>query len=220
MQQAAPLLFDFLVRTDSPSTGCSFSDYWALYSYIRKAKPRCVLELGSGVSTMVIAYALCENQQKGDEPAQFVSIDESEDYLAATRQLLVGPFNEEVQLLHSSSVEKRWGPFVGRGYQTIPDLPYDFVFVDGPQYERETSFDVDLLELVSKSSTPITAMVDSRAGSCIIYSLYLKPKFSFDRFQNIGWLTGATKKDLATFHHVIARELGGRSLKRTITLGL
>ena len=121
-----------------------------------------------------------------------------------------------VDFIHSPSVDKTFGPFKGKGYAAIPDHPYDFVFVDGPQYDRETSFDVDLLELVGKAERPLTAMVDSRAGSCLVYNLYLKPKFYFDYFQNIGWLERATKRDLVTYHEVIRRETADHAMKRTV----
>ena len=38
---------------ESPSTGCSYSDYLLLYKYIREKKPKHVLECGTGVSTVV-----------------------------------------------------------------------------------------------------------------------------------------------------------------------
>ena len=46
----------------SVSTGCDYVDYLALYNHVRKHKPQYVLELGTGVSTVVLAYALRENR--------------------------------------------------------------------------------------------------------------------------------------------------------------
>lgn len=206
-------LWNYLSRVSSSSTGCSYGDYWVLYSYILRKKPREVLELGSGVSTVVMGYALLKNGS-----GRITSMEESAEYAEQTRKLLPEEMKKLIEVVHSPSIEKRWGPFVGRGYRDIPEKSYDFVFVDGPHYDRETSFDVDLLELVQKSETPLTAVIDSRAGSCIVYNLYLKPKFYFDYFQNIGYLKDATKKDLASYHRVITRELGDHSVKRTLLL--
>ncbi|MBI2047577.1 MAG: hypothetical protein HYT27_00400 [Parcubacteria group bacterium] len=47
---------------NTSSTGCSYSDYWVLYNYIKKHKPAEVLECGTGVSTIVMAYAMSENE--------------------------------------------------------------------------------------------------------------------------------------------------------------
>ena len=44
------------------STGCSYTDYFFLYRLIRKHKPTQVLECGTGVTTLVIAYALNQNE--------------------------------------------------------------------------------------------------------------------------------------------------------------
>ena len=53
-------LTEYLKTSDS--TGCSFSDYWILYSHIKKYKPKEILECGTGVSTIVMAHALMENE--------------------------------------------------------------------------------------------------------------------------------------------------------------
>lgn len=50
-----------LISKNSPSTGANYFDYWLLYSHIRRTKPREVLELGPGLTTLVIAQALHEN---------------------------------------------------------------------------------------------------------------------------------------------------------------
>ena len=55
-------LQDYLKATKS--TGCGVSDYCALYYEIRKKKPIEVLECGTGVSTLVIAHALKENERE------------------------------------------------------------------------------------------------------------------------------------------------------------
>jgi predicted O-methyltransferase YrrM len=54
-----------------------------LYEKIVQNKPNLVVELGSGVSTVVIAYALKE-LQKG----KLISIDHDESYLAQTKKVL------------------------------------------------------------------------------------------------------------------------------------
>lgn len=208
-----PELWRYLSSVVSPSTGCSYSDYWILFSVIRREKPKEILEFGSGISTVVIGHAIKQNGL-----GRLTSMEESEHYAAESRKLLPPEMKDFIQVHHSPSIEKRHGLFVGRGYEAIPDRPYDFVFVDGPQYERETSYDVDLLEIVGKSDRPISALVDSRAGSCVVYNLFLKRKFYFDYFQTMGYLKRATKNDLATYHNVITRELGDHSIKRTLLM--
>ena len=50
------LLCTYLSKTES--TGCSWSDYAALYRRIRTLRPREVLECGTGVSTVVICVCV------------------------------------------------------------------------------------------------------------------------------------------------------------------
>lgn len=46
----------------SKSTGCGYIDYACLYEIVRVMKPVEILECGTGVSTLVIAHALMENE--------------------------------------------------------------------------------------------------------------------------------------------------------------
>lgn len=48
----------------SESTGCGFIDYACLYETIRATMPVEILECGTGVSTLVIAHALMENEKE------------------------------------------------------------------------------------------------------------------------------------------------------------
>lgn len=48
----------------SESTGCGYIDYAFLYKTIRSAKPVEILECGTGVSTLIIAHALMENEKE------------------------------------------------------------------------------------------------------------------------------------------------------------
>lgn len=47
---------------ETKSTGCGYIDYACLYQTVRSTKPVEVLECGTGVSTLVIALALMENE--------------------------------------------------------------------------------------------------------------------------------------------------------------
>lgn len=59
-------LQDYLKK--SGSTGCSYMLYAELYKYVRKFKPCEILECGTGISTVVLAYALMENGRDSENP--------------------------------------------------------------------------------------------------------------------------------------------------------
>ncbi len=203
-------LWGILQTVISPSTGCSFSDYWALYSYIKKQKPLEVLELGSGISTLVIAQALLENGI-----GRVTSMEESWKYRDATDKTIPNSLRSFVDLCVSPAVEYRWGPFVGTVYKEIPEREYDFVFVDGPQYDATNSFDADLLRLISRSERPVSALIDMRTGTSLMYYFLLGNKFSYNYIENRGFVKGATKKDVSTYSKLVARYMKKHAFRRS-----
>ena len=67
-------LEDFL--ENSESTGCSYTDYWALYGYIRRQKPIEILECGPCATTLIMAHALKENEKETGIAGHITSMEE------------------------------------------------------------------------------------------------------------------------------------------------
>jgi hypothetical protein len=187
-----------LVMLNTPSTGANFYDYWLLYSYIRRARPREVLELGPGITTLVIAQALSENGS-----GRVTAMEDVEHYHNALREIIPDRLRCYIDLHLSPSHQIHWGPFRGKAYKKIPDRNYDLVWIDGPNYDRQSEFDADIFEIVSKSDKPITAFVDSRMGSCFIYSLVFGRKFKFDYIRRIGVLK-ACRTDMKSYSEIFS----------------
>lgn len=188
-----------LIAKNSPSTGANYYDYWLLYSYIRKHKPNEVLELGPGITTLVIAQALYENGS-----GRVTAMEDLQKYYDALNVIIPENLRPFIDLNLSPSHQVHWGPFRGRAYQSIPDRDYEFVWVDGPNYDRETEFDADILQIIAKRDKPLTAFVDSRVGSCFIYGLIFGSKFKYDYIRRIGKLT-ASKHDMKTYKQIFTR---------------
>lgn len=195
------------VPTHSP--GADYTDYWALYAYIKRHRPRHVLEFGPGVTTSIMAQALFENGA-----GHLTAMENEPEFYEGTKRSIPSHLHPLIDLRLSSRVEKRYGPFVGVGYEQIPDRPYDFVFVDGPECDKQTQFDVDVLDIIGKSDTPITAMVDYRIGSCFIYQLALGNKFKYSHLRKLGYIDRATKHSLKDYQRIVADEIGSRSFRR------
>lgn len=160
MVRAHHYLYDTIrsVRTACGSTGCEYSDYLELYSQILRRRPACILELGSGVSTAVIALALQELAQ----PAVFVSVDESPEWLDRARKALSRNLAPLVRFHYSPRIERPYGKWMGCCYESLPDFPWDFVFIDGPVPRRPGGpkcFNSDILNL---PVLPHFAMLDQR----------------------------------------------------------
>jgi hypothetical protein len=188
-----------LVASNTPSTGANYFDYWLLYSHIRKTKPAEVLELGPGLTTLVIAQALHENGG-----GRVTAMEDIEKYRDALVTIIPEHLKPYIDLHLSPSHQVHYGPFRGKAYQQIPDRDYEFVWVDGPNYDRETEFDADILQLIAKREKPLTAFVDSRVGSCFIYSLVFGRKFKYDYVRRTGKLT-ASRHDMKTYKQIFTR---------------
>jgi len=117
----------------SSSTGCSYSDYLILYAYIKEKKPSEILECGSGVSTVVIAHALMENEKESGIFGRVTSMEELPEWYESVKQLFPEHLKKYTDLILSPVTEGRYALFRGMRYEKTPDRPYELVFVDGPK---------------------------------------------------------------------------------------
>jgi hypothetical protein len=148
------------IFSNSMSTGCDFYELWMLYKYVLKAKPKCILELGSGVSTVVIAYAI----KKENYSCKFVSMEESAPYYENLKAMIPKDLAPLVDLRLSPAEDRPLdNGLVARCYVDKPRHAYDFVFIDGPQYPKaENYFDGDLLDAIAWNDQPFVAFLDER----------------------------------------------------------
>jgi hypothetical protein len=190
-------------KSRSPSTGCSYADYLAIYNYVKKHKPKEVLECGTGFSTLVIAQALKENEEEYGIRGHLVSMEESEKYYGAALKSLPPDLKNDsrLEIVLSPVIEDSHGFFHGVLYKEIPPRKYDFVFVDGPSptagFTAARAINLDFVKLVSESDHYIGALIDSRKCTCLMYSLLFPNKFSYDYLRDIGIVTPVNKYDLA-----------------------
>ena len=116
------------------STGCKVTDYYFLYKIIRRLKPVEVLECGTGVSTLVIAHALMENEKETGKRGRVTSMEELSKWADMAKQLLPDVYSDRVEIVLSPTVEDYFSVFRGMRYRDVPKRDYDFVFVDGPKF--------------------------------------------------------------------------------------
>lgn len=93
-------------------------------------KPEVVAECGSGASTLVLARCADLNNK-----GHVYSLDHDETFAEKTRKLLVDAgLDHRVTILHAPLLRQRVGDDTRLWYDltTIPDLPIDLLFVDGP----------------------------------------------------------------------------------------
>ena len=102
-----------------------------LYRYVLQKRPQQILECGSGLSTLIFAYALRGTGDAG----RVIALEHSDDYAASTRQLL-----EEHELTEYAEVrlapltDVHIGGEVWTWYDpaALPAGPIEVALVDGP----------------------------------------------------------------------------------------
>jgi hypothetical protein len=206
----------------SNSIGCSYSDYSILYDYIKRYKPREVLECGTGVSTIVMAYALMENEKLWNLRGRIISMEHVEKWYKHAIEFMPVQLNEYVSIVYSEKKEYYYTIFRGVGYKNIPDIKYDFVFIDGPgtiaPSDNTRSFDFDYINIVMKSDKPVFGIIDNRIGTCyVIQKIFGVDKVKYDQKLGLGFVGPCTKNDIRSkissesFSHCI-RALGKNEL--------
>ena len=202
----------------SGSTGCSYSDYWTLYHYVRKEKPKEILECGTGVSTLVLAYALMENEQDGHGTGRITSMEELEQYFDTALDLMPAKFRNYVDFVLSPKVEDTYFIYRGVRYREVPDRRYNFVFVDGPgtiaPSDGTLTFDFDYLRVVMNSQHPVFAIVDSRLLACYVFQkVFGVSKVRYDVLRKLTYIGPCSKGDLR-----IITKSSGPALKHSLRL--
>lgn len=214
-------LYDDLMhyREHSPSTGCSFSDYRQLYAYIRAHRPKEVLECGTGLSTVVIARALEENERDHGIAWRLVSMEENPSYYEAALKSMPTHWkgHPRIEMVLSEAVEDTYEFFRGVRYKEVPKGEYDFVFVDGPDFminptRKPLTFDYDLVKLVAESERPIAAFVDTRMSTSFVYSMLFPGKFHYDYLRRTGIVSPVTRHDLADARAIVSRAMVERRI--------
>ena len=186
---------------NSGSTGVSSSDYWALYSWVRKNKPKEVLECGTGVTTVVLAYALMENERDDGVKGRLTTMEEHAKWQQQAKELLPAKLTKYVDFRVSTRVEDYYSIFRGVRYANVPDRKYDFVFIDGPNSTSPSdgmkTFDIDYIKIVERSHTPVWGVVDNRLNSSYIFQKVLGVKKArYDVAQRLCWLGPCARNDL------------------------
>lgn len=151
----------------SDSTGCEYSDYMSLWNELNKLNPKCILELGSGITSAIIAYYI--KTRSKNSSAKFISMEENEYYFNNIKSIFPKNLEKYVEFHLSERVEKIYNGLTGCHYKIVPDLNYDFIFIDGPVDRAKfndpnypKTFNSDLVNYILKKKNSVNAMLDQR----------------------------------------------------------
>ena len=128
-------------------------------------KPKLVVELGSGISTLITAYTL---EQHGEKDAHIISLDHSQEYTQKTQDLLtVHELETKAQVLYSPLEPTQVGNKTYSWYNidrlTTKDT-IDLLIIDGPPVKTNQLARYPALPLLfSKLSKECIIILDDAA---------------------------------------------------------
>lgn len=153
-------------------------DLWNLYREIRRYKPQRVLEFGIGCSTLVMAEALRRNGS-----GHLFTVEGSQHWLDVTRRDLTPGQTEYATLIRSDcEVIDMEGERAHR-FVTVPDGPFDMVYLDGPNAEEVPGWNgalaaaADPILLEGQLSDRARIVVDGRDHNVALLKRHLKRRY-------------------------------------------
>ena len=169
----------------SSSTGCTFHELYVLYRFIRRKRPRHVLELGAGVSTVVMAHAVKLCCDAGSQ-SHLVAMEDHSFYHDELQKSFPEHLKPHVSLVLSPTEDVEFKGLVGRRYINKPRHEYGMVFIDGPeiptQKEDASFFDGDVLDVREWNPGRFNAYLDCRIGTRDnLRKLFPEAVFTWDR---------------------------------------
>ncbi|NNE87315.1 MAG: hypothetical protein HKN27_04505 [Silicimonas sp.] len=174
LNKALPGIVDELAgyAQQSDTTGTKWTTLWWAVHTILTYKPKVILECGTGASTIVFAAAI---QKLHAQDATYQGRIISMESVAAWRDIAVSnlpeKYKEDVEIILGEREPYQIAFFRGYCHSNIPQLDYEFVFLDGPNYDddRGTSFCGDILKVLEWSERRfIRAVVDTRVSSVFV----------------------------------------------------
>jgi len=209
-------LSSYLSKTKS--TGCNNTDYCTLYKNIYDNKFKEIYEAGTGVSTLVMAYALYMVYKETGVKGRLTSMEEHKEYLDISKKLLPDYLQEYVDFILSDRVFDYWRWVGGYRYKDIPVRNYDFGWFDGPSTSMEdktkigTTANFDAVYLCIDRKLTIWGFVDGR-----VYTVYVLKELFFNKIKyyidskdkkcRLGIIEGIEYKDLHKYSKKIVNNV-------------
>lgn len=170
---------DFLAARPRAACAPDFSDLWFLYKVVRNRKPRCILEFGSGCSTVIMAQAVWENQREstGKNQGVIYSVDANRYWAGVTIETMPEHLNGICQVIYSSLTEVDFFSAPAWRHANLPDVVPDFLYLDGPALTPERRVAVDVLEIENRLVPGFLMVIDGRKENTQFLMKHLKRRY-------------------------------------------
>jgi|SRR5713226_813822 len=172
---------DFLTSRPPHAYPPDFSDLWFLYKTVRRRKPTCVLEFGSGCSTVILAQALWDNEREslGEFGGRLYSVNADSYWADATRQYLPTHLRTICQVTYSPLLEIECFGTLAFRHEKVPDVTPDFLYLDGPDLTPDRRVAADVLDIEERFQPGFCLVVDGRKENTAFLLEHLKRKYVY-----------------------------------------
>ena len=156
----------------SATTGTQPITLWLAVKTILNSKPSMILESGTGASSIVLSLAVKKlKSQNPDYECKIVSMESVKEWYDIAKANLPAHHMDTVEIIYGPRKKYEISMFRGYIHSNIPDYEYDFVFLDGPNFEDDkgTTFCADPLYVYLKSGKKsLTGVFDGRVSSAFV----------------------------------------------------
>ena len=158
------LLKQFSSRRPRDAFTPDYVDLWYLYEHIRTARPKAILELGSGCSTVVMGAALLHNGA-----GHLYAIEAEEEWAESTQAALPDAVRSLCQVNHSRSSECVIAGVHSRYFTDVPTDAPDMIYIDGAP-EGAVWLGAETVGMMEQSLKPGTCIfIDARINAVLFF---------------------------------------------------
>ena len=156
----------------SDTTGTQAITLWIAVNSIMRYQPKFILECGTGASTIV--FSLAVEQLKLSHPTysgRIISMESEKEWFDIARENLPEKHKMNVEIVFGPREKYEISMFRGYVHSNIPEYPYDFVFLDGPDFSDDNgaTFCGDALYVMEKFGLQdLRGVIDGRASTAFV----------------------------------------------------
>jgi hypothetical protein len=158
-------LVEYFNKT-SNSTGIDYGDIYYLYTKVKKIKPNFLLEFSTGASTAYIALALKEIQELDSAyMPKYYALEDHQGWIEHQRNIFPKDLSRFVEIIKSDITVVKMGGVDMVEYSNMPELPYEFIHVDGPNEDYGNQRVKNTIDILNTINNNVLVVFDNRMAS-------------------------------------------------------
>lgn len=159
-----PSLQAFMQARPNISYKPDYVDLWYLYRYVREERPKTIVELGSGFSTVVMATAL---QQNGE--GSLLSLEPSKEWADSTARALPDAMASICTIRHSAGRQCILGDRSTVCFADTPPASPDMIYIDAAPEGARWKGAETIVQWESGLHPGTTIFIDGRISAAMLF---------------------------------------------------